>query len=237
MFRIKPHTHQRWCKQNLVCTGPRERSSDPPQETEPDLPLVLECLLQRHGPAVVCHGDRGSGCSRFGRRSMWHKSSYKRLPLAPLQSCRADDPQTGEQLYQRAFALLQKVLGPTTDFPTWASSKGLRSPREFDFEVQCRELHQALLTKWRHGPRPLSSFRRPGPGMKELALVILTCFFLSSVELTGKNVKVLIVLERSLRKHKAFCSCAQKTIYKVTIDICSWIFTKKCPRMSTQAAA
>ena len=84
MFRIKPHTHQRWCKQNLVCTGPRERSSDPPQETEPDLPLVLECLLQRHGPAVVCHGDRGSGCSIFGRRSMWHKSSYKRLPLAPL---------------------------------------------------------------------------------------------------------------------------------------------------------
>ena len=42
--------------------------------------------------------------------------------------------------------------------------------------------------------------------MKELALVILTCFFLSSVELAGKNVKVLIVLERSMRKHKAFCS-------------------------------
>ena len=39
-------------------------------------------------------------------------------------------------------------------------------------------------------------------------------FFLSSVELAGKNVKVLIVLERSMRKHKAFYSCAQKTIYK-----------------------
>ena len=32
--------------------------------------------------------------------------------------------------------------------------------------------------------------------MKELGLVILTCFFLSSVELAGKNVKVLIILER-----------------------------------------
>ena len=53
--------------------------------------------------------------------------------------------------------------------------------------------------------------------------------FLSSVELAGKNVKVLIVFERSMRKHKAFCSCAQKIIYKVTIDICSRIFTKNVP--------
>ena len=52
------------------------------------------------------------------------------------------------------------------------------------------------------------------------------CSFLSLVELAGKNVKVLIVLERSMRKHKAFYSCAQKIIYKVTIDICSRIFTK-----------
>ena len=35
------------------------------------------------------------------------------------------------------------------------------------------------------------------------------------VELAGKNVKVLIVLERTVRKHKAFCSCAQKIIHKV----------------------
>ena len=59
--------------------------------------------------------------------------------------------------------------------------------------------------------------------MKELGLVILTCSFLSSVELAGKNVNVL---ERSMRKHKAFYSCAQKIIYEVTIDICSRIFTK-----------
>ena len=65
-----------------------------------------------------------------------------------------------------------------------------------------------------------------GPRMKGLALVILTCSFLSLVELPGKNVKVL---EISMRKHKAFCSCAQKIIYKVTIDICSRIFTKNVP--------
>ena len=47
--------------------------------------------------------------------------------------------------------------------------------------------------------------------MKELGLVILTCSFLSLVELAGKNVKVL---ERSMRKHKGFYSCAQKIIYK-----------------------
>ena len=70
---------------------------------------------------------------------------------------------------------------------------------------------------------------RHGLGMKELGLVILTCSFLSLVELAGKNVKVLIVLERSMRKHKAFCSCAQKIIYKVTIDICSRIFTNSVP--------
>ena len=79
-------------------------------------------------------------------------------------------------------------------------------------------------------PQPLSSSRRHGPGMKELGFVTLTCSFLSSVELAGKNVKVFIFLERSMRKHKAFCSCAQKKkIYKVTIDICSKIVTKNIP--------
>ena len=78
-------------------------------------------------------------------------------------------------------------------------------------------------------PQPSLFIPQHGPQMKELGFVILTYSFLSSVELAGKNVKVLIVLERSMRKHKAFCSCAQKIIYKVTIDICSRIFTKNVP--------
>ena len=75
-------------------------------------------------------------------------------------------------------------------------------------------------------PQPPILIPQAWTRMKELALVILTCFFLSSVELAGKNVKVL---ERSMRKHKAFYSCAQKIIYKITIDICSRIFTKNVP--------
>ena len=75
-------------------------------------------------------------------------------------------------------------------------------------------------------PHPRSSSHKHGPGMKELGLVILTFSLLSSVELAGKNVKVL---ERSMRKHKAFYSCAQKIIYKITIDICPRIFTKNVP--------
>ena len=62
---------------------------------------------------------------------------------------------------------------------------------------------------------PLPLFRRHGPGMKELGFVILTCFSLSSAELTEENIKVLIVFERSIRRHKAFCSCAQRVIHKV----------------------
>ena len=62
---------------------------------------------------------------------------------------------------------------------------------------------------------PLPLFCRHRPGMKELGFVILTCFFLSSVKLTEENIKVLIVFERSMRRHKAFCSCAQRIIHKV----------------------
>ena len=107
----------------------------------------------------------------------------------------------------------------------WAPDTDVATGKPPRSTLHCREPCQALLTKQRHGPNPLS-FCRHGPWMKELSFVILTCSFLSSLELAGKNVKVLIFLERSMRKHKAFCSCAQKIIYKVTIDICSRIFTK-----------
>ena len=35
------------------------------------------------------------------------------------RGCPADGPQTAEQLYQRNIRTVKKVLGPTTDFPTW----------------------------------------------------------------------------------------------------------------------
>ena len=86
------------------------------------------------------------------------------------------------------------------------------------FEISFAVLSGATLgitDKMEARPHSLSLSRRHGPGMKELGLVILTCFFLSLVELTEKNIKVLIVLERSMRRHKAFCSCAQRIIHKV----------------------
>ena len=61
---------------------------------------------------------------------------------------------------------------------------------------------------------PFPLFHRHGPGIKELGFVILTCVFLSLAELTEENIKVLIV-ERSKRRHKAFCSCAQRIIHEV----------------------
>ena len=51
-------------------------------------------------------------------------------------SCWADDPQTAEQLYQRNSRTVKKVLGPTTDFPTWGSSKRYReSPGNLTLEA------------------------------------------------------------------------------------------------------
>ena len=41
----------------------------------------------------------------------------------------AEDPQIGEQLYKISSHTFAKVLGHTTDFPTWGSSKGTENPR------------------------------------------------------------------------------------------------------------
>ena len=38
-------------------------------------------------------------------------------------------PQNGEQLYQRSSCTVAKVLGPTTDFPTWGSGKRTENPQ------------------------------------------------------------------------------------------------------------
>ena len=90
---------------------------------------VFECLLRRHGSAVTCPRGRGSGCSRPGLPSLWHKPSWKRSPLAPPQRYRADDPQIAEQLYQRNSCTVKKVPGHATDFPTWGSSRGTENPQ------------------------------------------------------------------------------------------------------------
>ena len=92
-LKIKFHTCQRFLedannqdqgKPGPLCQpGPRESSSDLHEILSQTYLWVFECLLQRHRSAVACHMDRGSGCSSPRRLSMWYKSSWRRLPLAP----------------------------------------------------------------------------------------------------------------------------------------------------------
>ena len=79
---------------------------------------------------------------------------------------------------------------------------------------------------WAQHPLLIPQARTRDEGVRSCDSDLFFPFF---GELAGKNVKVIIVLERSMRKHKAFYSCAQKIIYKATIDICSRIFTKNVP--------
>ena len=86
--KLRPPEMLRGFKQNLMWTrtwGTHKRLSQ-------ICLWVFECLLQWHGSTVACHGNRGSGCSRPRRQSMW----------ASPESHRADNPQTGEQLDQRS---------------------------------------------------------------------------------------------------------------------------------------
>ena len=160
IHNIKSQTHYR-CSEGAnktSCTpGPREWSSDLHKRLSQTCLSVFEWPLRRHESAVTCHGDGGSGCSRPGRRGMWHRFFWRRLPLAPV-SLWAEDPQTKVQLYERSSRTVAKVLGLTADFPTWGLVKGLRKPREFDFEGQgdlTAELHGTGETDcWRAQTKP-----------------------------------------------------------------------------------
>ena len=126
-FRIKPHTRQRLSEgsnKTLCAPGPRD-----PTETEPALPLSVWVSPVESQSAVACRGDGASHCSRPGSHGRQCKSSWRRSPLAPPWSHWGDDPKTGEQLYQRSFCTVTKVLGPTTEFPNWGSSKGTEKPQ------------------------------------------------------------------------------------------------------------
>ena len=85
-FKIKSQTHQRHLEgtnKTLCAQGPSERNSDPHKRLSQTCLWVFEYLLWRYASAVICHRDRGSGCSRPGRRGVWHKSSWRISPLAP----------------------------------------------------------------------------------------------------------------------------------------------------------
>ena len=104
--------------------------------------------------------------------------------------------------------LSQNVSAPSTEFRTYALKK---IEKGGDVGSRVRYYRQNGGTAL----NPLPLFRRHGPGMKELGFMILTCFFLYSAELTEENIKVLIVFERSMSRHKTYWSCGQRIIDKV----------------------
>ena len=142
-------TRDSWRAQTKPCV---HQDPETPVRLSQTFFWVSECLLPRHRSAVACCRDRGSGCSRPGTHGMWHKPSWRRSPLVPPYSHRADDPQTAEQLHQRNPCSVKKVPGPTTEFPTWGSSKGTENPQGiwlwrpvgFDYRTSTRLRKQTL---------------------------------------------------------------------------------------------
>ena len=45
---------------------------------------MFECLLQRYKSAAACHRDTGSGCSRPGRHSAWHKILLEEAAISSI---------------------------------------------------------------------------------------------------------------------------------------------------------
>ena len=83
--KIKPHTCQRLLKAQTKPCGhqdPWERSSDSHKRLSQTCLWVFEGLLQRCGSAVAFRGERGTSSSHPGRHNVWHKSSWRWLPLA-----------------------------------------------------------------------------------------------------------------------------------------------------------
>ena len=81
------------CKQNLVHTRTEGKEKWSPKRQSQTCLWVFQSVRRRHRSALAWGGDGGSGCSRPGRCGVWRKSSWRRSPLAPLYSHRADNPQ------------------------------------------------------------------------------------------------------------------------------------------------
>ena len=66
------------------------------------------------------------------------------------------DSQTGEQLYLRSSCTHAKVLGPTTNFPTWGLSKGTESPVYLALKVSKQDLITGLVHTRTHEKRTVT---------------------------------------------------------------------------------
>ena len=97
-----------------------------PQETEPDLPLSV---WVSPAEAQVSSGlPQGQGLRL--------QQTWEPRHVSPTIKPRSRQPTEWRTIIPKKFLHCCKVLGPTTDFPSWGSGKGLRTPREFECEGQ-----------------------------------------------------------------------------------------------------
>ena len=116
-MQTKLHAHQDWGKRTETPTRDWARPA-------------LTYLLQRHGPAMTFHEDRGSGCSRRGKHSMWHQSSWWRSPLAPHRVTEQTTHKLENNYTKEVLALLQKFYA-YNQFPNLGiRQKDWESPRK-----------------------------------------------------------------------------------------------------------
>ena len=116
---------------------------------------------------MACHRGRGSGCSYLATQPV--AKALLEVTIDLTVELLSRQPQTAEQLYQRHFHAVKKVIGPTL---LWVQpgvlAKGLRTPREFDFGGQW-DLIIELTQDW--GKSLLEDTNKtlcaPGPRRKE----------------------------------------------------------------------
>ena len=109
-------------------TGKTQTKPCVPRAQRPPIDIArpaFECLLQRHGSAVACPRDRGSGCSRPGRHgSVWHKCSWKRLPLPHHKATKQTTHKLENNYIKEVLTLLWKFKGPQQIYQPGHLAKG-----------------------------------------------------------------------------------------------------------------
>ena len=117
------------------------RSSSPVRTPKLQLaaeqPLTGECWMQpqkdtpcpRAKVKPQLGGRRGKIAFRIKPHTRQRRSEVSNKTLCAPGPRAPRDPQTAEQLYKINSHTVRKVLGPTTDFPTWGSGKGTENPQ------------------------------------------------------------------------------------------------------------
>ena len=127
LFIIKPHIHQRCLEgsNEILCApGPRDTA-----ETEPDLPLSV--WVPPAEPWVSSGFPWGQGLLVQQTWVMQRvaQALLEEVTISPTIEPLTDLPTNCRTIIPRNSHIVKKVLGPTTDFPTWRSGKGTKNPQ------------------------------------------------------------------------------------------------------------